>query len=178
MRIKNKKTWTIAFSLIAIDQAIKIVINNNFLDEKLPIIRPLLYFDPMFNRDYSWINSLFQLAVGKWMHVIAVGIMSILIYLFYQFLNKKIGINKIINIMFAFLFSGALCSMIDKFFWNGSLDYILVNGFFTFDLKDVYIDIFIGVLTFSLIFNNKVFEKIDNDNLFKDFIKYIFGNKN
>ena len=178
MKIENKKTWTTVFTLIAIDQTIKIVINNNFFDKRLPIIPPLLYFEPMFNRNYSWFNSMLQLAVGKWIHVIVVGIMSILIYLFYQFLNKKIGINKIINIMFAFLFSGAICSMIDKVFWNGSLDYILVNGFFTFDLKDVYIDIFIGVLTFSMILNNKVIKPLDNDNLFKDFTRYIFGNKN
>lgn len=74
--------------------------------------------------------------------------------------------------MYAFIFSGAMCSLIDKIFWNGSLDYILVNGFFTFDLKDVYINIFIGLLILSLLLKNKVLNQID-DNIVKDFTKYI-----
>ena len=145
MKIKTKKTWISVFFLITIEQVIKIIINNNFLDKRFPILPPFLYFEPMFNRDYSWINSMFQLNVGKWIHIVMVAIMTILIYLFYKYLNKQLGSNKIINIMFAFIFSGAMCSLIDKIFWNGSLDYILVNGFFTFDLKDVYINIFIGL---------------------------------
>jgi len=76
--------------------------------------------------------------------------------------------------MFAFLFSGAICSLIDKVFWNGSLDYILVKGLFTFDLKDVYINVFIGLLILSLILGDKVLKQIDDDDLLKDFAKYIF----
>ncbi len=74
--------------------------------------------------------------------------------------------------MYAFIFSGAMCSLIDKIFWNGSLDYILVNGFFMFDLKDVYINIFNGLLILSLFLKNKVLKQID-DNIAKDFTRYI-----
>jgi signal peptidase II len=158
MKIENKKTWAGVAFLITIEQVIKIIINYNFLNKRLPILPPLLYFQPMFNRDYSWFNSMLQLNVSKWTHIIIVVIMIILIYLFYKYLNKKLGTDKIINIMFAFIFSGALCSLIDKIFWNGSLDYILVNGFFTFDLKDVYIDIFIGLMLFSLILRKQDFK--------------------
>ncbi|WP_434290219.1 signal peptidase II [Clostridium botulinum] len=77
-----------------------------------------------------------------------------------------------IHIMYAFIFSGAMCSLIDKIFWNGSLDYILVNGFFMFDLKDVYINIFNGLLILSLFLKNKVLKQID-DNIAKDFTRYI-----
>lgn len=172
MKIKNKKTYIAVLILITIEQAIKIVINNNFLDKKYPILPPFLYFEPMFNRDYSWFNSMVQLGISKWVHISIVAIMSILIYQFYQYLNKQFRTNKIINIMYAFIFSGAICSLIDKVFWNGSLDYILLNGFFTFDLKDVYINIFIGILILSLILENKVLNQID-DNIIKDFTKYI-----
>ncbi len=172
MKIQNKKTYIAVLILVTIEQVIKIVINNNFLDKKFPILPPLLYFEPMFNRDYSWFNSMLQLVIGKWIHISIVAIMSILIYLFYQYLNKQFGANKIINIMYAFIFSGAICSLIDKIFWNGSLDYILVNGFFTFDLKDVYINIFIGLLILALLLKNRVLNQID-DNIVKDFTKYI-----
>lgn len=173
MKIQNKKTWISVFILITIEQVIKIVINNNFLNKRFPILPPFLYFEPMFNRSYSWFNSMLQLGVSKWIHIFIVAIMSILLYLFYQYLNKQLGNNKIIDILYAFIFSGAICSLIDKVFWNGSLDYILVNGFFTFDLKDVYINIFIGLLMLSLLLENKVLKQIDDDNIVKDFTKYI-----
>ncbi|WP_368487981.1 signal peptidase II [Clostridium sp. BJN0013] len=172
MKVQNKKTRIAVIILVIIDQVIKIIINNNFLDKTFPILSSLLYFEPTFNRSYSWINSILQLGIDKWIHILAVVIMSILIYLFYQYLNKLFGTNKIINIMYAFIFSGAMCSLIDKIFWNGSLDYILLNGFFTFDLKDVYISIFIGLLILSLFLKNKILNQIDN-NLVKDFTKYI-----
>jgi signal peptidase II len=173
MKIQNKKTWISIFILITIEQLIKIVINNSFLEKKCPILPPFLYFEPMFNREYSWFNSLLQLGVSKWVHISIVAIMSMLIYLFYQYLNKQLGANKIINIMYAFIFSGAICSLIDKIFWNGSLDYILVNGFFTFDLKDVYINVFIGLLMLSLILDRKVLKQIEDNNILENFIKYI-----
>lgn len=172
MKNQNKNMWLGVFILITIEQLIKIIINNNFLQKRVPILPPFLYFEPMFNRSYSWFNSMFQLGVSKWIHIFIVVIMSILIYLFYGYLNKVLGNNKIINILFAFIFSGAMCSLIDKVFWNGSLDYILVNGFFTFDLKDVYINIFIILLMLSIILDNKVLKQLDDD-IVKDFTKYI-----
>lgn len=173
MNLQAKKTWVSVFFLITIEQVIKIIINNNFFDKRVPILPPFIYFEPMFNRDYSWINSMFQLNVGKWIHIAIVIIMTALIYLFYKYLDKELGNNKSINIMFAFIFSGAICSLIDKIFWNGSLDYILINGFFTFDLKDVYINIFIGLMIFLVLSKNKVLRQIDDKDVLKDFTNYI-----
>lgn len=173
MRIESKKTWAGAFYLIAMEQFIKIIINNNFLEKRFAILPPLLYFEPMFNRKYSWINSMLQLGDGKWLHIIGVSIMTILMCLFYNYLNKELGNIKIINVMFAFIFSGAICSLLDKIFWNGSLDYIFVNGLFTFDLKDVYINIFNGLLILLVFFKSKSLKQIDDKDIFKGFIKYI-----
>ena len=79
--------------------------------------------------------------------------------------------------MFAFLFSGAFCSLIDKIFWDGSLDYILVKGFFTFDLKDVYLNVFNGLLILSVLINNKILEQIDTKVLLKDFARNILPSR-
>lgn len=173
MRIENKRTWLGAAFLIAAEQLIKIVINNNYLDKKFAIIPTLLYFEPMFNRRYSWVNSMLQLGIGKWIHIAIVLILTILICLLYHYLNNNFEISKVINVMFIFLFSGAVCSLIDKLFWNGSLDYIMVKGLFTFDLKDVYINVFNALLIISLVFNNKTIKKITDEFVFKDFIKFI-----
>lgn len=172
MKIQNKKTGIAVLILITIEQVIKIEIYNNFLNRKFPILPGFLYFEPMFNRKYSWLNSMFQLGVSKWIHIVFGVSMIILIYLFYRYLNYQYGHIKIINTMYAFIFSGAICSLFDKIFWNGSLDYILVNGFFTFDLKDVYINIFCGFIILLLLFKKKVLNQID-DNIVKNFTKYI-----
>jgi signal peptidase II len=169
----DKKTWASIFVLVAIEQIIKIIIYNNFFERQFPILPPILYFKPMFNRHYSWFNSMFQLGVSKRVHIALGLIMVILIYLFYRYLNDQVGTNKLINVMFVFLFSGAICSLVDKIFWDGSLDYILVKGFFTFDLKDVYLNIFNGLLILSLILHNKALKQLEDKEILKNFIRYI-----
>lgn len=177
MRINNSKTWIGIFFLIGTEQFIKIVIYNNFFDKRFAILPPILYFEPIFNRHYSWFNSMMQIENAKWIHIIAVLALIIFIYLFYQYLYKEFGKSRIINVMFAFLFSGAFCSLIDKIFWDGSLDYILVKGFFTFDLKDVYLNVFNVLLILSMFINNKILEQIDTKVLLKDFARNILPSR-
>ncbi len=176
MPIKNKKVWIGVSFLVLIEQTIKLIINNKYLNITAPILPPFLYFQPMFNRDYSWVNSLLQLGVSKWIHIIVVSLMIIIIYLFYKYLHFKMLINKMINVIFIFVLSGATCSLIDKIFWDGSLDYIMLRGFFTFDLKDLYVNVSVALLVFLFITNNKVMEKFDNKDFVKDFAKYVTRN--
>lgn len=37
--------------------------------------------------------------------------------------------------------AGAICSLLDKVLWGGSLDFLQILSFFTFDLKDCYLTI-------------------------------------
>jgi signal peptidase II len=172
MRIQNGRAWVFASILIIIEQTIKIVISNHYFNEHFPILSPFLNFSPMFNKDYSWFNSMFQLGVSKWIHVAIVCVMIAAVLLFYQYIRKNLCNNRTVNMMFAFLFSGTFCSLIDKLFWNGSLDYINVKGFFTFDLKDVYIDIFIGLLLIQIVFKTKTMVAINKNGFMKNFMKY------
>ncbi|KAB3527356.1 signal peptidase II [Alkaliphilus serpentinus] len=177
MKIENKKTWMGVLLLVSIEQIIKIIINNNFLDKSFTLYPSFLYFDPIFNRDYSWINSMLQLGISKWLHIIMVAIIILFVFLFYRYLNTRFGSNKIVNTMFAFLFAGAISSLIDKVFWDGSLDYIYVKGFFTFDLKDVYINVFIGLMILFSILKNKVLREIDEVELIRGFGKFLKNKK-
>lgn len=174
MKLRNKWTWLAVIVLIGIEQAIKLVINHSFLDARFPILPPLLYFSPVFNRRYSWFNSMLQFDGSKWIHILFVAAFGILILLFYSFVNKKLGSYKIIHALFAVLFSGAACSLIDKVFWDGSLDYIYLKGFFTFDLKDVYINVFIGLLILAMLLKSEALRMIDEKNILNDFARYIF----
>lgn len=173
MAIKNTKTWLGAVGLIALDQLIKLFINNQYLHVRAAIIPPYLYFEPMFNRHYSWINSMLQLDIGKWVHAALTALICAVSILFYLFLSKKQKTGGVVNTAFAFLLAGAFCSLIDKVLWDGSLDYILLDGFFTFDLKDIFINVFNGILIFLLIFKNKTITQFEEKGLLKDFIRFI-----
>lgn len=173
MVLNRLKIWFSISGLIALDQLIKLIINDQFLDAKAAIIKPFLYFEPMFNRHYSWINSMLRLAVSKWVHVSLTALICVLIILFFIFLSKKEKTNGVINTSFAFLLAGAVCSLIDKVLWDGSLDYILLDGCFTFDLKDVYINVFNGILIFLLIFRNKTIGIFEDKTLFRDFLRFV-----
>jgi len=173
--MKNNKNfiWILTFILILIEQGIKLVINNNYLGESIPILKPWLYFHPKFNRDYSWFNSMLNLGVGKGIHILIVVILILLAFLLYKFINKKTETTRLIDATFAFLFSGAICSLIDKVFWNGSLDYILFNDMFIFDLKDVFINVFIGLVILMMVIDYKGLRSADDKDLIEDFIKFL-----
>jgi len=99
--------------------------------------------------------------------------MLILIYFAYQYILSLGGADFLVNTAFAFIFAGALCSLIDKVFWNGSLDYIYVHGFFTFDLKDVYINVFIGLFLLMIAINHRGIRQIDEEEALRGFWIFI-----
>lgn len=160
MKKRNLTPWIGAAGLIGLEQGIKIVINRWFLDASVPLVPPILYFDPLFNRQYSWFNSMLRIPDSKWVHIVLVAALVLALIWLYRRLGKKEVPGKILHVMFAFLFAGAMCSLIDKVFWDGSLDYILLNGFFTFDLKDMYINVFNGLLIYLLLFRNQYLNDI------------------
>jgi signal peptidase II len=167
--------WISLLLLIAVEQGIKLVINSRFLDKHFPILEPWLYFKPMFNRDYSWLNSMLQLGIGRWVHILVVAGIIILAFLFYGFLSKGAGTTPLIDTAFAFLLAGALCSLFDKIFWDGSLDYIQVKGLFTFDLKDVYVNVFVGLMLLMMLINHRGIRQMDDGRIIKDFIRFLRG---
>jgi signal peptidase II len=173
MSFKKNSLWILTLFLITIEQGIKLLINKYFLEANIPILPPILYFNPMFNRDYSWINSMLQIGVGKWLHILMVLVVLMIVFILYKFLNTKIKMTLFINMTFAFLFSAAICSLIDKVFWDGSLDYIMVSGFFTFDLKDVYINICIGFVIIMIIMDYKGIRNSDEKALLNEIIQFL-----
>jgi signal peptidase II len=136
--------------LVAVEQGIKLVINRYCLEANLPLLEPWFYFSPMFNRDYSWINSLFQLGIGKGVHIGLVLFVLGIVFCLYRYIVKNHARTALINITFSLLCAGGVCSLLDKVLWDGSLDYIYFRGFFTFDLKDVFINAALGLFLLML----------------------------
>lgn len=180
MNRKSIKIIIPVLLLVLIDQAIKLVIYNNYLHVKFYFINNIIGFEPYINIDYSWINSLGKFGIGLLTHIIFNIIIFVFTIIFYRYINKLYNTNLMTDLAFTFLFSGEICSTIDKIFWGGSLDYILVERFFIFDLKDVYLSAFDVVVVLCLIFNYKGFRKFDEKIFireFKNYIKVIVSNK-
>ncbi|MDR1341288.1 MAG: signal peptidase II [Prevotellaceae bacterium] len=160
MKIRTVILWILA--LVIIDQAIKIVINSFFLKSGFEIIPSLLEFKPVFNNKYSYVNDLlyeaFHINMGLWLHLVLYltgEIIALYIYLYF-----KIKLNnsyiKILGWAIVFQTSGLLCALTGNLFWEkGILDYIYLKPLFVFDLKDIYIDVFICLFLVYVLKNRK-----------------------
>ncbi len=167
---KSKLTWLFVVLLIVFDQGIKLFISGHFaMEQSIPVLPPVLYFFPTLNTNYTWISSMMDINLSKWIYIAIVALLLALILFFYRYLQNRLPKNNTVNTLFAFIFSGALCSLVDKLFWNGSLDFIQLNHLFTFDTKDVYISIFIGLVLLFMVQNNKVLKQIGSKTVLKGF---------
>lgn len=139
--MKNKSLYFWIIVLIMIDQFSKIITNNFYLDKNVSIISNLVYYRPHLNTDYSWINSLFNFGIGFWGHIIPLVIVLIIMLIAFDYIYYNGKNSKLTDFIFVFLLSGTVCSLVDKVFWGGSLDFIYLKSLFTFDIKDCYITV-------------------------------------
>lgn len=131
---------------VVVDQLIKIFIYQYYFNANIRIISDLVWFRPMQNTAYSYLNALFDFGIGRLTHIVLVVIALLLTLLAYDYIHYNRYGNALIGVVFIALISGTACSLIDKVFWNGSLDYIYLKNLFTFDLKDCYITVCFGIL--------------------------------
>lgn len=170
---KNIKIIILALVFIMMDQAIKIYIYRNLMHKEYDILSNFVAFKPYINIKYSWFNSISNFNIGLLPHII-VGLLILLgTFLAYGFVKKKYTMYPFTSCLFAFLFAGAFCSLIDKIAWGGSLDYIHLKGFFIFDLKDVYLSAFEVMIVIAVIINYKGLRNLKEKALAKDFKDYM-----
>lgn len=168
----NRITQIMILVLVILEQAIKIIVKN-YYGVKIPIIENIVYFMPILNDNYSYINSLFNLGWNKAFHIVLVVVVLFFSYYAFKYFENKNIKNSMINILKVFLFSGVICSLLDKIFWNGSLDYILLKEFFVFDLKDCYLTIFQVLVIMLGIKNWKKISRANDIEFLKDYIGFI-----
>ena len=81
---------------------------------------------------------------------------------------------------FLFIFSGSLCSLIDKIFYGGSLDFIGISNLFIADIKDIYINLGILFFIISIVISGYLTE--DDNTSFKEDLasikKFLIFSKN
>lgn len=155
--------------LFIIDQGIKILIKLFFFNEYIEIVPNMLFFNPIINTDGSWLNARFGTSVS---FPLLITINLIAIFLFVEIYRYYIfnGHNDYwADMCFIFVTCGALCSLIDKIFYGGSLDFIGINTLFIADIKDLYINL--GILFFILTLFNNGYLTSSDESSFKDDIK-------
>lgn len=173
--IKNESgfvsnTLLILFSLLfLIDQGLKILIKLFFFDKYIPIIPNMLYFSPIINTNGSWLNARFGTSVSFPM-LITLNIIAIFIFIeVYRYYLHKGNKDFWSDMCFIFVTCGAICSLIDKVFYGGSLDFIGISDLFIADIKDLYINL--GILFFALTIFNNGYMNSQEDTSFKDDLK-------
>lgn len=164
----NSKTLSLLFVFFfLLDQGIKLLIKLLWFNNDLPIIQGMLYFRPIINTDGSWLNARFGTSVS-FPILIALNILAIFVFVeVYRYYLHNGNKDFWSDMCFIFVSCGALCSLIDKVFYGGSLDFIGISNLFIADIKDLYINL--GILFFALtMFNNGYLSSNQEDASFKD----------
>lgn len=179
-RVTKGINWIFLLFAVAIDQGIKAYLFSlEWETLSIPIIEPVFYMEPTQNTLGSYLWVLLKLEKGSHLLNIilfsVVGIIFIEVWRFYVDRKRNsFWINGFIHLFLA----GLLANLIDNAFWGGSLDYITIKPFYTFDLKDLYITLCELFLLTELMDNRLLkrflqMPKEDSRQLNRDFINFV-----
>ena len=126
--------------LVLIDQTVKIVISKAFMNCEFDIIVKALRFNPERNTRLSYGGNFFELLSSP-LVAILLNILALFLflsgYMLYQ--AKRAHTSFFVKTIMICGMAGCFCSLIDKLFWGGSLDFLQIPALFIFDLKDCYL---------------------------------------
>lgn len=165
----TQSVYIIFLVLMLIDQGIKVIIHLFFFDNNFVLIKDFLSFNPIINTDGSWINARFGTGFS-FSFLILINIIALFLFLeFYRYLLSKSKKSFLNDMCFLFIFCGSLCSLIDKIFYGGSLDFIGIGDLFIADIKDLYINL--GLFFFILSIYKSGYLTSNEETSFKDDLK-------
>lgn len=165
MEVDMKKPLLVSMILVIIDQAVKLFISYYFINDSTILLSGILRFHPVQNTNLMWIASILNYNTPVFVMLIIQILGLALIILAYRYLSSLwSGRKYLLNGMAAFFAAGIICSFADVVFWSGSLDFIRLFDWFTFDLKDVYLNIgAIHVFLYEGIYFFKVYRKLNEE---------------
>lgn len=178
--VRRGINWIFLLGAVAIDQGIKAYLFSlDWESISVPLIKPVFYIEPTQNTLGSYLWVLLKLKEGS--HLLNIILFSLVGFIFLEvwrfYVNRKrnsFWINGFIHLFLA----GLLANLIDNGFWGGSLDYITIKPFYTFDLKDLYITLCELFLVTELL-DNRLLKRFiqmpreDSKRLNRDFIRFI-----
>lgn len=123
--------------LVLLDQLSKLLISRYFMTAHWS--GQFIGFAPVLNRAHQSIyNQLFNWHVPLFVLVLINLLVLIVFGSVFLFFRHEQRMTPLRQIYFNCLLSAALCSLLDKVFWGGSLDFIRWQHYI-YDLKDVYL---------------------------------------
>lgn len=169
--------------LISIDQLIKLWIFKFLMGINVVLIPQVLRFHPVQNINLNWIASIVDYKTTVIQMVILQLVFVIIVLLFYRYMaycSYSNQLERLLMKLFVLSFIvGICCSFIDVVFWGGSLDFVRLFDWDTFDTKDVYLTASQIFLFFYLIkyikryygLNSKQRKLLKNQQSIKEWIK-------
>jgi signal peptidase II len=161
--VKKGINWIFLLLAVALDQGIKAYLFSlEWQKISIALIEPVFYIEPSHNTlgSYLWV----LLGLKKGSHLLNIILFSLIgvgfieVWRFYvQRKRNSFWINGFIHLFLA----GLAANLIDNAFWGGSLDYITIKPFYTFDLKDLYITLCELFLVTELV-DNKLLRRVLN----------------
>ena len=143
------KRLKVLLMLLFTDLIIKIVIHFNFMDYKIRFLNSKLGFTPYVNREQLAIfNNQLPNSINRVLLLVLCVAALISWPLVYSYFQKNEYTNRYFEYTYILSLAGVLCALMDKLFWGGSLDYILLIIKIV-DLKDIYL---FGSVIFMLIY--------------------------
>ncbi|MGH4051954.1 MAG: signal peptidase II [Clostridium sp.] len=147
------------FLLVFLDQFIKLIVYTFLSNVKFNIFNNFFGFRSLlnsnhlsvFNSDFLNINININILI-----ILNIFICLFLISLLKYFRHIKIKTTAIYTSLLLFI-AGGISSTIDRIFWGGSLDYVILLGYII-DLKDIYL--FVGsIIILIIVIKNLDFKK-------------------
>lgn len=166
--LSKKALIFLFFITFLIDQGIKLIIKLFFFNDYYSFFKGFLSFHPIINTKGSWLNARFGAGIS-FPALILLNIIALFIFLeVYRYYRAKGKHDIYSDLAIIFIFTGALCSLIDKVFYGGSLDFIGISNLFIADIKDIYINLGIFFLILCLYYAG-FFKDEDSTTLKDDF---------
>ncbi len=165
---------------VGVDQGIKAYLFSlEWESISIPLIEPVFYIEPTQNTLGSYLWVLLGLKEGSHLlNIILFSIIGVLFIEIWRFYVRKKRNSFWINGFIHLFLAGLVANLIDNAFWGGSLDYITIKPFYTFDLKDLYITLCELFLITELIDNHLLkrflnMPKDDSRRINKEFIAFV-----
>jgi len=178
--VKKGINWLVLLLLVAMDQGIKIYLFSlEWQSLSIPIIEPVCYLEPTQNTLGYYLWGLLNFKKGS--HLLNIILFLVIGFLFveiWRFYTRRKRNSFWINGFIHLFLAGLFANIIDNAYWGGSLDYITIRPFYTFDLKDMYITMCELFLVTELIDNKSLMRliKMPKDKskaLNKDFFDFV-----
>jgi signal peptidase II len=140
-RVRKGINWIFLLLALAVDQGIKAYLfSTSWETLSISLIEPVFFIEPTHNTRGSYLWVLLKIdRVPHLVNIILFSLVGVVFIEIWRFYVKRKRNSFWINGFIHLFLAGLLANLIDNAFWGGSLDYITIKPFYTFDLKDLYI---------------------------------------